>query len=327
MAELYIPALQSQTDQNVSLPYTNCTPAAGAMLYDWFFYGDRTTDDVALRKASGVHTSLGMNYAALRIAFQRLFKLDLTYSEWDRSGTKNITWANLREHLAQSGGSAVAGQYRSLRGWTNEKGQAVDRWQPGGDFGHNVFVCDYRPTANGGDGRVLLMDPLGHGGYKGDRIPLEALWAFIFKSGNGADAYVAAAYGFNTARPDGPAPKGPKGPIVFRDPVVTQTWTVRKGAAFTRANGSSGQFIQSVEVTSICEMTVGGVDCRLLDYGDKHEQLLIRRADLSNPGERLVGSPTGIYSKTQVDKMLRDARLEGRKQGIQAAREDLEDLV
>lgn len=287
MSELYVPDFETQRDQGAPLPWTNCTLASGAMLVDWSSYGRQRTNDIELRAASGVHPSLGVNFAALRRAILAVEKLDLRFSEWDRSGNANITWATLRTHLANHGGSAVAGQYRALRPFRSSAGHALDRWQPGGDFGHAVFVCDYRPA----DGTVLWMDPLGHGTYRGDRIPLEALWAFIFKSGNTQDAYVAAAHAFNGTRPDGPAPKGLTGEIVFRDPQVHQTWVVKQGAIFTRANGTFGQFLQSVPVLSIVELTVGGVDARLLDFGEKHEQLVIARSWLEQPGTRYVGFP------------------------------------
>jgi hypothetical protein len=291
MSELYIPAFETQRDQGAPLPWTNCTLASGAMLVDWWTYGRQRTNDIELRAASGVHPSLGVNFAALRKAVTAVEKLDLRFSEWDRSGNANITWATLRAHLANHGGAAVAGQYRAIRPFRSSTGHALDRWQPGGDFGHAVFVCDYRPSADGGDGMVRWMDPLGHGTYTGDRIPLEALWAFLFKSGNTQDAYIAAAHAFTGTRADGPAPKGLTGEIVFRDPQVHQTWVVKQGAIFTRANGTFGQFNLSVPVLSIVEMTVGGVDARLLDFGPDHEQLVIARSWLTDPGTRHVGFP------------------------------------
>ena len=319
MSELYIPAFETQRDQGAPLPWTNCTLASGAMLVDWWSYGRQRTNDIELRAASGVHPGLGVNFAALRRAVAAVEKIDLRFSEWDRSGNANITWATLRAHLAKHGAAAVAGQYRAIRPFRSSTGHTLDRWQPGGDFGHAVFVCDYRPAADGGDGMVLWMDPLGHGNYAGDRIPLEALWAFLFKSGNTQDAHVAAAHAFSGTRPAGPAPKGLTGQIVFRDPQVHQTWVVKKGAVFTRANGTFGQFLQSVPVLSIVELTVGGVDARLLDFGEKHEQLIVARADLEKPGTRYVGFPDVEAEVLKASAPL-DREIVGLKEQIGTAR-------
>lgn len=337
MAETYIPDFETQTDDGAPLPWTNCTLASGAMLVDWWTWGIRKTNDVVLRQASGVNAAVGTNFANVRTAIAKVLGLDMLYSEWDRSGNKNVTWGWLRDHLANGGGAAVAGQFSRIRGFTNAGGQAMDRWQPGGDFGHAVFVCDYRPKASGGDGRVRWMDPLGRGSYTGDRVPIEALWAFIFKSGNTQDAMVAAAHGFTGARPPQQVP-GPTGTIKFRDPVVRQDWTTVKGASFTRADGTFGQFLQEVRVTSIVEITVGGKDCRVLDYGPDHEQLQIFRTGLKDPGPRIVGSPSGIYDETQLaaarnagyrlgkEDGFEAGKVAGRAEGIEAARKDLEDL-
>lgn len=203
MTAAYIPAFETQRDEQAPTPWTNCNPASVAMLADQWTYGAVDTSDVAIRRASPVPLNRGMNYAQVASALRAVVPAlgALQYSERDGSGNANITWAQLREHLAADGGAAVGGDYSSLRGLRARSGLALDRWQPGGDFGHMVFVCDYRPESEGGDGTVLLMDPLGHGDYRGDRMPLDALWAYIWRNGNGPDARVTAAHRFAGPRP------------------------------------------------------------------------------------------------------------------------------
>lgn len=199
---LYIPKFETQTDQRVPVPWTNCTFAAGAMLIDWWTYGQIDTSDVALRDASGVPTNLGANFAALRRAILALLRYDLRYSEWDGSGNAQMTWRQLRDHLAKDGAAVIAGSYAKLAGHRTTTGLAINRWQPGGDFGHAVTVCDYRPE----DQTLLWLDPLARGStYTGDRIKIDALWAFIYRSGSAdANVRVAAAHGFAGTRPAPP---------------------------------------------------------------------------------------------------------------------------
>lgn len=205
----YLPRFETQTDQRVPTPWTNCTFAAGAMLVDAWTYGRRRTDDVTLRNHSAIPVDRGANFAALARAIRSALGLELRWSEPDRSGNADITWAQLRDLLAAGGGAAVAGSYAALRGHRAADGQPIDRWQPGGTFGHAVFVTDYRP----GEGTVLWMDPLGRGDYVGDRISLAALWDFIYKtSAVDASVNVAAAYAFAGDRPP-PPPAIPSGSL------------------------------------------------------------------------------------------------------------------
>lgn len=200
MAELYVPRHESQRDQAAPLPWTNCTLAAGAMLVDWWTWGRVDTDDLTLRRSSGIPASQGVNFAGLRRAIAAAgLGLDLRYSEADGSGNANLTWAQLRDHLASGGAAVVAGTYAALaRHRAQGTGLSLQRWQPGGSFGHAMLAVDYRPA----DTSVLLMDPLGHGGYQGDRADLTALWDFIYSSGKAnADVRVSAAHGFAGARP------------------------------------------------------------------------------------------------------------------------------
>lgn len=201
----YIPRHETQRDQAAPLPWTNCTFASGAMLIDHWTYGRTRTNDMELRTASGIPVRLGANFAALRRSIlERMPGLDLRYSEPDGSGNANLTWAQLRDRLAEGGGAAVAGSYAALAPHRSDAGLSLTRWQPGGRFGHAMFAVDYRPA----DQTVLLMDSLGHGGYRGDRAPLVALWEFIYKtSAADANVRVAAAWSFAGKRPAAtPAP-------------------------------------------------------------------------------------------------------------------------
>lgn len=200
----FVPRFETQTDQRVPTPWTNCTFASGAMLVGHWTWGELLTDDVILRDASGVPVSRGANFAALRAAILAAHKRDLRFSEADGSGNANLTWRELRDHLAAGGAAAVAGSYAALAAHRSAAGLALDRWQPGASFGHAMLAVAYLPDD---DGRVLLMDPLGHGGYAGDRVPLAALWDFIYKSSTeDAEVLVSAAHGFAGRRPPPPSP-------------------------------------------------------------------------------------------------------------------------
>lgn len=205
-AKVYIPEFESQRDQSAPLPWTNCQPASGAMMLDHWTYGRVNTDDITLRRLSGIPVTRGMNFRELAAAIEKHSPHlgRLLYSEKDGSGTDQITWAELRDNVLAKGGAAiVCGNYASLADNKTIDGKAITRWQPGGSFGHAMLVCDYRPTE---DKSVLLFDPLGHSGYDGDRIPLTALWEFIWRNGNGPDAVVTAAHRFSIARPAPIAP-------------------------------------------------------------------------------------------------------------------------
>lgn len=239
----YIPAFETQRDENAPTPWTNCNPASCSMLIDIWTYGRINTSDVILRAndPNAIPLGVGMNYIAvdfcIRVAYPALGPMQ--FSEKDGSGSSQMTWKQLRTHLGNGGGAACGGTYSSLVGFINEKGQAVNRWQPGGTFGHMMFFCDYREA----DETVLLMDPLGHGDYAGDRVSLGCLWAYIWKSGNDENAIVTAAHGFASPRPAEPAP-----PPVQRFSDVPPThpfyadidWAAANGIASGRPNGTFG---------------------------------------------------------------------------------------
>lgn len=209
MAAVYVPRFESQRDEQAPTPWTNCTAASAAMLIDQWTYGRIDTSDVLLRRASPIPLSQGMNFAAVHQAIGKLHPAlgALRYSEREGWSPAPMTWADLREHLANGGGAVACGSYDS---WGDHRrvgtSLLIRRWQPTGTFGHAVFVCDYRPA----DGTLLLMDPLGHGDYKGDRITIEALWSFIWRSGSAdATVRVTAAHGFSVKRPAPPVAAPP----------------------------------------------------------------------------------------------------------------------
>lgn len=225
---IYTPQFETQRDESAPLPWTNCNPASCAMLIDWYTYGRVNTSDVALRKASPVPLNQGMNFAQVAAAIRKVVPSvgGLLYSEYDPGvGNANITWGDLLKHLKGGGGAVVCGNYgdvgfRNSKGWgthTSTKGLRIDRWQPSGTFGHAVYV------GQGTDNDVLLMDPLGHGDYKGDRISWVALWEFIWKTGwQDANVRIVAAHWFTATRPTPPAPAP--------TPVKTYTETEMKAA-------------------------------------------------------------------------------------------------
>lgn len=232
---VYLPRFETQTDQRVPTPWTNCTFAAGAMLVDHWTYGQRRTDDVTLRSKSGVPVSQGANFAALARAIRAALELDLRWSEPDASGNADISWAQLRDLLADGGGAAVAGAYGALARHRTVDGKAITRWQPGGTFGHAAFVADYRPAER----TVWWMDPLGRGDYVGDRIPLVALWDFIYKSSTrDASVLVAAAHGFAQPRPaaDAAAPSLAGTRSAFGTPYPSYVHTPAEALAWVNRN-------------------------------------------------------------------------------------------
>lgn len=235
----YIPAFETQRDEQAPTPWTNCNPASCAMLVDIHTQGRINTSDVELRRAdpNGIDLAVGMNYIAVNACIQALFPQlgQMQYSERDGSGITSMTWAGLRTHLANGGGAACGGNYNSLIGFTNERGQAANRWQPNGTFGHMMFFCDYRES----DETVLLMDPLGHGDYRGDRVSLGCLWTYIWKNGNDENAIVTAAYGFANKLPDIPVPAPVPDPI-FKD-VPADYWAA-EAINWARGNGITTGF-------------------------------------------------------------------------------------
>jgi hypothetical protein len=211
----YLPAFESQRDDAAPTPWTNCNPASCAMLIDQWTYGRINTTDVALRRASSVPLTQGMNFAQVGAAIAKLYPTlgTLRYSERDGSGSRggadNRTWEELRDHLTRGYGAVVCGNYDSVARHRNAEGLLLTRHQPGGTFGHAVFVVDYNPATS----KLRWYDPLANpaSGYKGDVIDIWALWDFIWRTGNEPASRVTAAFSFTTARPPKPTvpPPGP----------------------------------------------------------------------------------------------------------------------
>ena len=210
----HLPEFESQRDDSAPTPWTNCNPASASMLIDQWTWGKIDTNDVALRRASPVPLTQGMNFRQVGAAIKKLFPGlgDLRYSERDgsgsRSGKDNRTWAELRDHLTRGYGAIVCGNYNSVSRHRNSEGQLLTRWQPGGTFGHAVYVVDYNPATE----KLRWYDPLANPatGYQGDVITIWALWDFIWKHGNDEDARVTMAFSFTNARPSKPAPPAPQ---------------------------------------------------------------------------------------------------------------------
>lgn len=202
------------------------------MLLDQWSYGRIDTNDVKLRNASGVDPGLGMNFGQVGAAIKALFDLDVVYSDVNASGngTKPLTWHDLKAHLRDDGSAVVCGNYNSLRGFNNMRGLALDRWQPGGTFGHALHVCDYDPETD----TVKWQDPLGHGAYDGDRTKIASLWAFIWKEGSDGSAIVTASYGFRQER------KPPLGTVVV-EPEAELTWAERLRTALADCEATSSK--------------------------------------------------------------------------------------
>ena len=217
----YIPKFESQTDQRAPLPWTNCLFASGAMFIDGWTYGRMDTDDITLRRLSGIDPSLGINFRQLSAAIAKYAPQlgNLRFSEADGGGTAQATWASVRKHLAGSGAIMAVGPFARLRLHKSIDGKSLVRWQPNGEFIHGVYVTDYRTS----DNTVWWMDPLGNSGYIGERVPLIALWEFLNKKGNDENAVVTVGHSFTTPRP---APSQPD--------VVTGGWAGRPSAFGTR---------------------------------------------------------------------------------------------
>lgn len=240
----YIPQFESQRDENAPVPWTNCNPASQAMLVDLWTWGKENTSDIAIRRASPVPLTEGMNFAAIRLALLKLLPAlgELRYSEQEGASNAPMTWGQLLAHLRDGGGAVVCGWYNNVAGndrstgWGHSKGWGdwkelkngllIRRWQPSGTFGHAQFACD------ADDDTVLIMDPMGNGDYKGDRIPIAALWDFIWKSGwDSEKVRVTAAHSFASPRPAPPPTDTREGRLRREvlgsraaDPLVHATW-------------------------------------------------------------------------------------------------------
>lgn len=256
---VYTPAFETQRDESAPTPWTNCNPASVAMLIDWYTYGRVNTSDVAIRRSSPVPLGSGMNFAQIDAAIRKmgLSTGGLLYSDLP-SGNANITWADLVKHLKGGGGAVVCGNYgdanfRNSNGWGTHKSTAglrIDRWQPYGTFGHAVYV------GQGDDDTVLLMDPLGHGDYKGDRISWAALWDFIWKTGwQDANVRVVAAHWFTAARPAAPVIPAPK-----PNPVPTCEQRLAQKNAYCDAAGRAVRTLERSMSATDQSRYAGGIE-------------------------------------------------------------------
>jgi hypothetical protein len=118
--------------------------------------------------------------------------------------------------------------------------------------------------------------------------------------------------------------------MVIRTPIVTEEWDTIPGVAstFIRMDGSTGYFTEAARVKSIAEVTLpDGADARLLDYGENHEALVIKRKGLVPiPGTRIVGSPKEVV--TEVPTGLTQADLDkARESGASEEKSRLRQLL
>lgn len=193
----YIPTLELQHDDGLVGPLTNCNPASGATLADYWSRGRINTSDVLIRQASGIPVSDGMNFAAVSIGLQVIHPElgEMLYSEHTgpRSpsnpggGNAQITWNQLLEHMRAGGFACTGGWYRDL---------PVDlrKWSPNFTGGHMAVAGDLDSND-----MFLWGDPLSLGFV---RIHINVLWDFIWSTGKeDGNVIVTAAHGFNSPRP------------------------------------------------------------------------------------------------------------------------------
>lgn len=143
-----------------------------------------------------------------------------------------------------------------------------------------------------GDTGSAAPPPLGGGGHLhfGIQAPAAAVPAGV--------ATRATPYGYGLDVDPWPLITGTaelEDDMQIRQPIVTEKWRTVAGGRFTRPDGSRGAWADpSEEVTSVAELTAGGVDCRLVDYGPQHEALVAERRGLTPvSGSRIVGSALG----------------------------------
>lgn len=232
----YVPKFESQTDEGLRPPFTNCNPASAAMLIDGWTYGAIDTSDVAIRQASGVSPAEGMNFAAINLGVRALFPQlgELLYSEHIGFGTAPMTWAELRTHLSSGGGAIACGLYGDLP-------LDLRRWSPSFTGGHATYVTDYRPA----DETLLWMDPLGGLDYAGERISLGTLWEYIWKTGTADEnVRVTAAHSFSNPRPPEPVAPPTTPPFIdvpLNHPHVADiTWAKEQGLMTGYGDGRFG---------------------------------------------------------------------------------------
>lgn len=197
MAADYLPQFESQHDEGLKPPLTNCNPASGAVVADYWTRGKINTSDVLIRQASGIPVSQGMNFAAVSLGLQKIHPElgEMLYSEHTgpRSpsnpggGNAQITWDQLLAHMRAGGFAAVCGDYINLP-------QDLRKWSPSFTGGHASPAGDLDESD-----LFLWGDPLSLGFV---RVHINVLWDFIWSTGkNDGNVIVTAAHGFTSDRP------------------------------------------------------------------------------------------------------------------------------
>lgn len=280
----YIPRFEPQHDEGLRPPFTNCNPASAAMLVDLWTWGAIDTSDVFIRQASGISVAVGMNFAAVNVGIKKLAPAlgELRYSEHEGTSTAPMSWNQLLAHLGSGGGAIVCGDYINLP-------VEYRRWSPNFTGGHAAFACDYREA----DETFLWGDPMSIALV---RAPIGLLWDFIWSTGKAdGNVRVTAAHGFSNPRPARPAPSPVVVPIILRSPIVTQRWTAKPGATYTKADGTDAPL--GGEVQSVLEVRVGGVDCRVIEL--EGGAVGVARRSMMDPiaGTRVVGSAANALAE------------------------------
>lgn len=228
-----IPAFEPQHDEGLRPPLTNCNPASGAMLVDWWTRGQIDTSDVYIRQASGIPVSDGMNFAAVNLGLQRLFPQlgKMLYSEHTGpatpanpgGGNAQLTWNQLLTHMRAGGFACVGGLYKDLP-------LDLRKWSPSFTGGHMAVAGNLLD-----DDHCLWGDPLSLGFV---RIPIGVLFDYIWSTGKAdGNVVVTAAHGFSGPRPslsrfsDVP-------PSHWAYEVIE--WAAQKGIATGRPDGTFG---------------------------------------------------------------------------------------
>ena len=216
----YRPDFVTETDTR---PVVDCLWASGAMLLDKWTNGALDLDRQRLRALSGDRRG-GSSFDELKVAYGKL-GINLRYSP---DGGAPMTWAGLLRRLKAGAGAVIQGDDSKLPRW-------FGRW----DYGfwknkgvkdnHAVYVERYDPKHR----RVWIMDPLGHGDWKGEWIGVAALHRFAWFSGSkvyAAVSPVAEPGPFAGVELDGPE-------VTVSDAMIDASWDVLEAPAKWRLPG------------------------------------------------------------------------------------------
>jgi hypothetical protein len=172
----YRPAFVTETDER---PWIDCLWASGAMLLDKWTSGEVTRTHQELRRLTQDRRG-GSTLEDLREAYGHL-GIDLQFSP---DGGERVTWSGLLRRLSNGAGAVLLGDDSKLPRWYGrwdysfwklEKDEEADK------DNHAVYIERYDRK----HGRVWMMDPLGHGDWKGEWISVRALRRFAWTTHGG----------------------------------------------------------------------------------------------------------------------------------------------